>query len=109
NDDERRGVERARRLQHPVHHAPPQDRMEVLRQRGPHPGPEASGHHDSSESRRHQRLNDGWGARIRTWDHGTKTRCLTTWPRPTAGTAVYPARSPDPSAPVEEQGGESDG
>src|SRR5205823_6113610 len=24
----------------------------------------------------------GWGARIRTWDHGTKTRCLTTWPRP---------------------------
>ena len=25
---------------------------------------------------------DGWGARIRTWDHGTKTRCLTTWPRP---------------------------
>ena len=27
---------------------------------------------------------DGWGARIRTWDHGTKTRCLTTWPRPSA-------------------------
>src|SRR5207248_2425969 len=26
---------------------------------------------------------NGWGARIRTWDHGTKTRCLTTWPRPT--------------------------
>ena len=25
---------------------------------------------------------NGWGARIRTWDHGTKTRCLTTWPRP---------------------------
>src|SRR5882724_10521834 len=24
----------------------------------------------------------GWGARIRTWDHGTKTRCLTAWPRP---------------------------
>src|SRR5205823_3356243 len=23
---------------------------------------------------------NGWGARIRTWDHGTKTRCLTTWP-----------------------------
>src|SRR6187549_1061346 len=84
--------------------------MEVLRKRGPHPGPEASGHHDCSESRRHQRLNDGWGARIRTWDHGTKTRCLTTWPRPTAGTAVYPARSPEPepSAPVEEQRGEHD-
>ena len=26
---------------------------------------------------------DGWGARIRTWDRGTKTRCLTTWLRPT--------------------------
>ena len=24
----------------------------------------------------------GWGARIRTWDHGTKARCLTAWPRP---------------------------
>ena len=30
---------------------------------------------------------DGWGARIRTWDHGTKTRCLTTWPRPSVRTA----------------------
>ena len=29
------------------------------------------------------RRHGGWGARIRTWDHGTKTRCLTTWPRPT--------------------------
>src|SRR2546430_17287972 len=29
-----------------------------------------------------QRRN-GWGARIRTWDRGTKTRCLTTWLRPT--------------------------
>ena len=28
---------------------------------------------------------DGWGARIRTWDRGTKTRCLTTWLRPTTG------------------------
>ena len=37
-------------------------------------------------------VNGGWGARIRTWDHGTKTRCLTTWPRPRAGTAVYPDR-----------------
>src|SRR5205823_4559471 len=23
-----------------------------------------------------------WGARIRTWDRGTKTRCLTAWLRP---------------------------
>src|SRR3954451_14447546 len=26
----------------------------------------------------------GWGARIRTWDGGTKTRCLTAWLRPKA-------------------------
>src|SRR5438477_3190 len=25
---------------------------------------------------------DYWGARIRTWDRGTKTRCLTAWLRP---------------------------
>ena len=31
---------------------------------------------------------DGWGARIRTWDRGTKTRCLTTWLRPT--TSIVP-------------------
>src|SRR5579864_7881933 len=30
----------------------------------------------------------GWGARIRTWDHGTKTRCLTTWLRPRASTTL---------------------
>ena len=33
----------------------------------------------------------GWGARIRTWDHGTKTRCLTTWPRPTARADILAA------------------
>src|SRR4051794_8669755 len=38
----------------------------------------------------------GWGARIRTWDHGTKTRCLTAWPRPRA---MYP----ETLAPVEEE------
>ena len=25
---------------------------------------------------------NGWGAGIRTPDHGTRTRCLTTWPHP---------------------------
>ena len=25
---------------------------------------------------------NGWGARIRTWDRGSKVLCLTTWPRP---------------------------
>src|SRR4051794_14431452 len=29
----------------------------------------------------------GWGARIRTWDGGTKTRCLTAWLRPNAWVA----------------------
>ena len=40
----------------------------------------ASGGSGMSSSRQ----RDGWGARIRTWDRGTKTRCLTTWLRPTA-------------------------
>ena len=35
----------------------------------------------------------GWGGRIRTFGHGSKVRCLTTWPRPMercwAGTALY--------------------
>src|SRR5207245_6117512 len=26
-----------------------------------------------------------WGARIRTWDRGSKVPCLTTWPRPSGG------------------------
>jgi hypothetical protein len=26
--------------------------------------------------------NAGWGGRIRTYDHGTKTRCLAAWPLP---------------------------
>jgi hypothetical protein len=50
----------------------------------------------------------GWGARIRTWDRGTKTRCLTTWLRPNArGLPVYGAASRvlarAPSAFVQEQ------
>ena len=28
------------------------------------------------------RRASGWGARIRTWDPGIKTRCLAAWPRP---------------------------
>src|SRR5262245_46278722 len=32
--------------------------------------------------RRHSSEDRGWGARIRTWDGGTKTRCLTAWLRP---------------------------
>ena len=30
------------------------------------------------------RVGRSWGARIRTWDRGTKTRCLTAWLHPTA-------------------------
>src|SRR5262245_40203494 len=26
----------------------------------------------------------GWGGRMRTYDRGSKVRCLTAWPRPTA-------------------------
>ena len=59
-----------------------------------HARPPASGHDDGCELGAgfgHGR-HVGWGARIRTWDHGTKTRCLTTWPRPSeSGRRVYPA------------------
>ena len=44
DDDQAGELERARRLEHPVHHPPAEDRMEVLRHRGTHPGAEAAGH-----------------------------------------------------------------
>src|SRR5579884_3708080 len=45
-----------------------------------------------------------WGARIRTWDHGTKTRCLTTWPRPRAERTLTTIRED-----VEERDHDEDG
>ena len=58
--------------------------MQVLRYGGPHPGSEAGGHDDGCDRDvAHVGGIDGWGARIRTWDRGTKTRCLTAWLRPT--------------------------
>ena len=93
DDDERLGVERPGRLDDPVDHPPPEDRVQVLRRRRAHACPTASGHDDGCELGAgfgHGR-HVGWGARIRTWDHGTKTRCLTTWPRPSeSGRRVYP-------------------
>src|SRR5262249_38678978 len=52
----------------------------------------AGGHLGSAVARRRDRRRRiesgwivlGWGARIRTWDGGTKTRCLTAWLRPNA-------------------------
>ena len=35
----------------------------------------------------------GWGGRIRTCDHGIKTRCLTAWLRPNAQQMFYIARA----------------
>ena len=37
-------------------------------------------------------LIDGWGGRIRTYDGGIKTRCLTTWLHPIASRNVNRAR-----------------
>ncbi len=97
DDDERFGAERQRRLDDPIDHPPTEERMEMLRDRRAHPCPPASGHDDGCELGAgfgHGR-HVGWGARIRTWDHGTKTRCLTTWPRPSeSGRRVYPAAGP---------------
>ena len=90
-------LERPGSLDDPVDHAAAQDRMQVLGRGRAHACPPASGHDDGCELGAgfgHGR-HVGWGARIRTWDHGTKARCLTTWPRPSeSGRRVYPeARS----------------
>ena len=77
--------ERPGGLEHPVDHPAAEDRMEMLGHGRAHARAEAAGHHDCCELRLgHGRERDGWGARIRTWDRGTKTRCLTTWLRPRA-------------------------
>ena len=94
DDDERVRLERPGSLDDPVDHAAAQDRMQVLGRGRAHACPPASGHDDGCELGAgfgHGR-HVGWGARIRTWDHGTKARCLTTWPRPSeSGRRVYPA------------------
>ncbi len=54
DDDQRRRVERTGGLEHPVDHAPPEQRVQVLGELGTHPRPEPSGHHDCGETRRHQ-------------------------------------------------------
>ena len=60
----------------------------MLRHARAHARAEACGHHDCCELRLVHSAIDGWGARIRTWDHGTKTRCLTTWPRPSESVSI---------------------
>ena len=51
DDDERRRARLAPALDHPVDHAPAQDRVEVLGHRALHAGAEASGHHDCCKRR----------------------------------------------------------
>src|SRR5207247_2465437 len=66
------------RADHPLNESAAEEWVEVLRHRRAHPRSEPCGHYDSCWLRGGQWMN-GWGARIRTWDRGTKTRCLTTW------------------------------
>ena len=84
DDDERVGLELTRRPQHPVHDPATEQGVEVLRSGRAHARAETGRHDDRAEPRVVHLGHRGWGARIRTWDHGTKTRCLTTWPRPRA-------------------------
>src|SRR5919204_6117427 len=77
DDDERFRRERPHRGNHPVDEPSAEQRMQVLGRGGLHPRAEPCGHHDGCEV-----AHQNWGARIRTWDRGTKTRCLTTWLRP---------------------------
>src|SRR5207248_3324513 len=78
DENERIGAERLHRLDDPVDEPPAEQRMQVLGRGGFHPRAKARGHHDGCE------VAQSWGARIRTWDRGTKTRCLTSWLRPIA-------------------------
>ena len=83
DDDHRIGAGVDCRRQHPVDHAPAEHRMEELRDGRAHPRAEPGGHDDCCDRGIcHSGRVDGWGARIRTWDRGTKTRCLTAWLRP---------------------------
>ena len=67
---------------------------------GAHAGAQPCGHHGGCDRRLgHGGVDDGWGARIRTWDRGTKTRCLTAWLRPTAGASIGAARRRAKAAP----------
>ena len=85
HDDEPRRLERTPGLDHPVDQPPTEQRVEMLRRRRAHPRAEPSREDNGGQPRCvHVLSRNGWGARIRTWDRGTKTRCLTTWLRPTA-------------------------
>ena len=66
----------------PVDEPTAQERMQVLAGHRAHTRAEASRHHDGGQRSRSLHARQGWGARIRTWGRGTKTRCLTTWLRP---------------------------
>src|SRR5262249_27207025 len=61
----------------------------MLRYRRAHACAETRGHHDGGKLRaRCAHVESGWGARVRTWDRRTKTRCLTTWLRPISSRLV---------------------
>ena len=99
-------------VEHPVDHRAAGDRVDHLRQGGLHPGPLAGGEDDSADAHAVGRVRPGWrkgvlpgwGGRIRTPDRGTKTRCLTSWLRPSThgrsgpeyrptGRTIRPARA----------------
>ena len=82
DDHDRVGSGLASSRDHPVDHAPTEQRVQVLRHGRPHPRPESACHHYCREVVRGSHGVDDWAARIRTWDRGTKTRCLTAWLRP---------------------------
>ena len=109
DDDERLGCKRTGRLDDPVDHPPAEDLVQVLRRRRAHARATASGHDDGCErgSGCGHGGHVGWGARIRTWDHGTKTRCLTAWPRPSeSGRPSLPGGAAARSGPVSAGRGE---
>src|SRR5262249_12915129 len=77
DEHERISSERLHGRDDPVDEPAPEQRVQVLRRGGLPPRAEPRGHDHGSEV-----SHLSWGARIRTWDRGTKTRCLTSWLRP---------------------------
>ena len=88
--DHRCGVDAAQRVEGPEDHGPAGQRVQHLGEPGPHAGSMTRGKDDCADAHlAGLTWLPGWGGRIRTPDRGTKTRCLTTWLRPSAppGTA----------------------
>ena len=91
-DDDRPGARAERRVDRPADEGLPGAGVQDLGDPGAHALALSRGEHECELRRAHLAgatdQRSGWGARIRTWDRGSKVLCLTTWPRPIVGRAM---------------------